>query len=189
MLRVQLIHDHLWEAPAFFFQDFMCEISSYSYQKKIKKNKNWACCWDTLGSGAEKDGKRFLPSKTRMLSGDFATGYLGSAICPCWIPQNHCYQSKKYLHQSQNVQTLTLQDSKGTNSVNTNQAKPGIHGELCMFRGRCQSNVTSSKARCLQIFRLPLQRLCYLGQPRGARRCRMVVKPRIFRGSWIALSG
>ena len=77
-------------------------------------------------------------------------------------PQNHCYQSKKYLHQSQNVQTLTLQNSKGTNSVNTNQAKPGIHGELCMFRGRCQSNVTSSKARCLQIFRLPLQRLCYL---------------------------
>ena len=113
---------------------------------------------------------------------DLRSAHVGS-------PQNHCYQSKKYLHQSQNVQTLTLQNSKGTNSVNTNQAKPGIHGELCMFRGRCQSNVTSSKARCLQIFRLPLQRLCYLGQPRGARRCRMVVKPRIFRGSWIALSG
>ena len=153
---------------------------SYSYQKKLKIN--WACCWDTLGSGAEKDGKRFLPSKTRMLSGDFATGYLGSAICPCWIPPKSLLSVKKIPSP---IPECPNSDSarQGTNSVKTNQAKPGIHGELCMFRGRCQSNATSFKARCLQIFRLPLQRLCYLGQPRGARRCRMVVKPKDF--SWI----
>lgn len=144
----------------------LCVKSPHTHTPKQKVKKNWACCWDTLGSGAEKDGKRFLPSKTRMLSGDFATGYLGSAICPCWIPPKSLLSVKKI-----------------PSPIPECHAKPGNHGELCMFRGRCQSNVTSSKARCLQIFRLPLQRLCYLGQPRGARRCRMVVKPKDF--SWI----